>query len=103
MPQFILSHRFPKDFAGSPETAASAKAYFEAIGANVVSRTDLRLDTRQLGNCENTVPNAYTIIDVADAEAAVAMASKWNLLSHGGGIEVRGLTTEPFDLGTPPR
>ena len=73
------------------------------IRPHVVSRTDLASETRQLGDCANTVPNAYTIVNVEDAEAAVAMAGRWNLLQHGGGIEVRRLTTSPFQLEAPTR
>jgi hypothetical protein len=99
MLEFIFTHRFPRDFKGSPATAASAKAYFEEIGENVVSRSDLMFETRKLGDCGNgTEPNAYTIVRAEDAEAAMAMARKWNLLQHGGGLEVRQLTAESIQF-----
>lgn len=102
MAEFALTHRFPTDFTGSPETAASAKAYFEEIGANLVSRTDPLAETRQLGDCgSRTEPRAHTIVTAKHAEAAMAMTGKWPLLHRGGGIEVRALTTRPIRLDMP--
>lgn len=46
MPEFILTHRFPADFKGSPATAAAATAWFQQLGKSVVSRTDPTIETR---------------------------------------------------------
>ena len=93
MPTFFLTHHFPPNFQGSPETAAAATAWFERLGANLVGRGNPAFKTRRLGNC-GTDPEqlAYTLISTDKLEAAVALAEAWPLLAHGGGVEVRELT-----------
>src|SRR5579871_1612187 len=75
MPEFILTHRFPHNFRGAPDTAAAAKAWFDQIAGTIVSRNDLTTETRKLGDCgSGTEPNAYTIVRVDNLEAALALA-----------------------------
>jgi hypothetical protein len=99
MPEFILTHRFPSNFRGSPATAAAAKDWFDQIANTVVSRSDVAVEARKLGACGgDTEPNAYTIVNADDLEAAVALAGGWPLLERGAGVEVRQLTTKEFNL-----
>jgi hypothetical protein len=96
MPTYLLTHRFPKNFQGSPETAAMATAWFERLGTNLLVRSDLRLESRQLGTCgADPEPRAYTLVSTDTLEAAIALAEAWPLLTRGGGVEVRELTSRP--------
>jgi hypothetical protein len=96
MPIYLLTHHFPQGFQGSPETAAAANAWFERLGANLVSRTDRRFETRRLGNC-GIAPElrAYELLSTDTLEEAIALAEAWPLLPRGGGIEVQELTSVP--------
>jgi hypothetical protein len=99
MPTYVLTHHFPKDFQGSPETAAAATAWFERLGANLVGRSDPRFENRRFGNCgTDPEPRAYTLISTDTLEAAIALAEAWPLLARGGGLEVRELKPVPTIL-----
>jgi hypothetical protein len=99
MPEYIITHRFPANFKGAPDTAAAAKAWFGQIASTIVSRNDGTVETRKLGDCgSDTLPNAYTIVNADNMEAAVELAGGWPLLERGAGVEVRQLTTKGFDL-----
>jgi hypothetical protein len=94
MPTYLLTHHFPQNYQGSPQTAAAATAWFERLGSNLVGRSDRRLENRQLGNCgTHPEPPAYTLLSTDTLEAAIALAEAWPLLARGGGIEVRELTS----------
>jgi hypothetical protein len=96
MPTYLLTHHFPKDFQGSPETAAAAAAWFERLGTNLVGRSDRRLETRRLGNCGTDAgPRAYEFLSTDTLEEATALAEAWPLLSRSGGVEVLELTSVP--------
>ena len=103
MPEFILTHRFPNDFKGTPTTAAAARAWFQELGNSLVGRSDPAFETHKLGDCgTDTRLSAYTMVSADSAEAAVAMAGGWPLLEHGGGVEVRQLTKREIDLTVRP-
>jgi hypothetical protein len=103
MPTYLLIHHFPKGFQGSPETAAAAKAWFERLGPNLVSRTDRRFEPRQFGNCGTASElRAFEILSTETLEEAIALAEAWPLLARGGGIELQELTTVPFVLQASP-
>src|SRR5262249_3808473 len=96
MPTYLLTHHFPRNFQGSPETAAAANAWFERLGANLVSRSDRRFETRRFGNCgTDPEPRAYELLPTDPLEEAIALAEAWPLLSRGGGVEVLELTSVP--------
>src|SRR5258708_1497595 len=103
MTEFIFTHRFPNDFKSAPATAAAALAWFQQLGNSVVRRSAPTFETRKLGDCgTDTRPSAYTVVSAESAEAAVAMAGQWPLLEHGGGVEVRELTSREIDLTVRP-
>src|SRR5215469_14889223 len=53
MPMFLLTHHFPANFQGSPETAAAAKDWFARLGATVPgSGSTAPAEPRRLGNCD---------------------------------------------------
>ena len=95
MPMFFLTHYFPRNFQGSPETAAAATAWFARLGDNLTARGNPQAETRSMGNCSNEPDRmlAYTLITADDLQAATALAEAWPLLARGGGVEVRELTT----------
>jgi hypothetical protein len=102
MPTFLIAHHFPKDFQGSPETAAAAKNWFERLGANVVSRTNQAVEPRKMGDCGGDPRRAaYEFISVDSLDAALAWAEAWPLLTRGGGVEVWELTTTPLTIPVP--
>src|SRR6266851_8276051 len=52
MPTYFLTHHFPKDFQGSPETASAATAWFASMGVNLVGRGgNPTVQPQRLGNC----------------------------------------------------
>jgi hypothetical protein len=97
MPTYLVTHHFPQDFQGSPETAAAATAWFERLGANLVSRSDARFESRQFGSCAtDSRLRAYTVISTETLEETLDLAQAWPLLTRGGGVEVRELSALPM-------
>src|SRR5215470_4763434 len=92
---FLLTHRFPKGFQGSPETAAAATAWFAKVGDNLAARGNPSCEPYRLGDCGDEELRAVTLINAEDLEAALALAAAWPILARGGGVEVRELTTAP--------
>jgi len=102
MGTFLFSHHFPRGFQGSPETAAAALAWFERLAPNLAGRTILGAEAHEFGdqNAE-PVPTAFEVIAADGLEQAMSLAEAWPLVSRGGRIEVRELTTEKFTLSAP--
>ena len=97
MGTYLFVHHFPKGYQGSPETAAAAAAWFEQLSPNLAGRTTPTAEPRQLGDAgADPMPSAYEIITADDLEGAMALARAWPLVSRGGRIEVRELTTDTF-------
>ena len=95
---FLLTHRFPKGFQGSPETAAAATAWFAKIGDRLAARGNPSREPYRLGDCGSDEEiRAYTLLAVDDLAAAVDLAQAWPILQRGGGVEVRELTTQRLD------
>jgi hypothetical protein len=104
MGSYLFVHHFPKGFQGSPETAAAATAWFQRLEPNLAGRTPPTAVPRQFGDPgAEPVPSAYEIISADDEVAAINLAKAWPLLTRGGRIEVRELTTEKFTLPESPR
>jgi hypothetical protein len=99
MGTFLFLHHFPRGFQGSPETAAAAVAWFERLAPNLAGRTIVGAEAHGFGdqNAE-PVPTAFEIITADDLEQAMSLAKAWPLVSRGGRIEVRELTTQKFTL-----
>lgn len=97
MGNYLFVHHFPKDYQGSPETAAAAAAWFEQLWPKLAGRTLPTPEPHQLGDPgADPVPSAYEVITADDLDGAMALAKAWPLVSRGGRIEVRELTTERF-------
>ncbi len=89
MTTFILVHRAPQGYKGSPETRARWNDWFERLGANLVDPGNPVFERRTVGNCgAGTVLGGYTLITAENREAAVALAEGCPLLAEGGGVEV---------------
>jgi hypothetical protein len=99
MGTFLFLHHFPTGFQGSPETAAAAVAWFERLAPNLAGRTVVGAEAHGFGdqNAE-PVPTAFEVVTADDLEQAMSLARAWPLVSRGGRIEVRELTTEKFTL-----
>jgi hypothetical protein len=99
MRSYLFVHHFPKGFQGSPETAAAATAWFQRLEPNLAGRTTPAAESRQFGDPgADPVPSAYEVITADDVAVAIELAEAWHLLTRGGRIEVRELTTEKFTL-----
>jgi hypothetical protein len=102
MGSYLFVHHFPKGFQGSPETAAAATAWFEQLEPSLAWRTRPVAEPRQFGDpAAEAVPTAFEVINADDLDQALGMAKAWPLVSRGGRIEVRELTTEKFTLPAP--
>jgi hypothetical protein len=101
MGAFLFLHHFPRGFQGSPETAAAAVAWFERLAPNLAGRTIVGAEAHEFGDeSADPVPTAFEVIAADDLEQAMSLAKAWPLVSRGGRIEVRELTTEKFTLPT---
>jgi hypothetical protein len=90
---FVLVHRAPHNYTGSPEAMAAWNAWFEHLGANLVDRGNPVFERRTVGNCgAETALGGYTLITAADLEAAIALARGCPIVEEGGGVEVGELT-----------
>jgi len=92
MPMFLLTHHFPANFQGSPESAAAATDWFARLGATVPGRGSTAAEEpRRLGDCPTTGERrlAHTLISTDDLETAIAFAEAWPPLARGGGLEVQ--------------
>jgi hypothetical protein len=97
---YLFVHHFPKNYQGSPETAAAAAAWFEQLWPSLTGRTLPEPEPHQLGDAgADPVPSAFEVVTANGLEGAMALAEAWPLVSRGGRIEVRELTTQRF---TPP-
>jgi hypothetical protein len=104
MGTYLFVHHFPKGFQGSPETAALATAWFRQLESNLAGRTPPGSGLRQFGDPEaEQVPAAYEVISADDPQVAMDLAKAWPLLTRGGRIAVRELTTETFTLPESPQ
>jgi hypothetical protein len=99
MGRYLFIHHFPKDFQGSPETAAAATAWFQQLEPNLAGRTPLAAEPPHFGDPgADPVPSAFEVINADDLDGALDLAKAWPLVARGGRIEVRELTTEKFTL-----
>jgi len=76
MDAYLLVHRHPNNYAGSPETAAAWEAWFDKLGDAPVDKCNPVLDDRgAVGKPDTVLPlGGYTIIDAADLEKATQLA-----------------------------
>jgi hypothetical protein len=86
---FILAHRAPQGYRGSPEAMARWNAWFERLGTHLVDAGNPVFERAPVGNCgPDTVLGGYTLVTAATRAEAVALAERCPLLADGGGVEV---------------
>lgn len=93
MPTYVLAHRAPMDYVGSPEAAAAWNARFQRLGDNLQDRGNPVFKQRSVGHCgADTVLGGYTLLTADNLDAALQLAEACPALKAGGGIEVGELT-----------
>ena len=97
MDTYLLVHRHPHNYAGSPETAAAWEAWFDKLGDALVDKGNAVLDDRgAIGKPGTVLPlGGYTIIHAANLEEATQLAGGCPALQAGGAVEVGRLTPHP--------
>jgi hypothetical protein len=97
MDTYLLVHRHPHSYAGSPEAAAAWEAWFGKLGDALVDKGNPVLDGRGAVGKPGTVLllGGYTIINAADLEEATQLARECPALQAGGAVEVGRLTPGP--------
>ena len=98
MSTFLFSYRMPTGYRpGEPEVMDAWNAWFEGLGASVVTRGNPVFESTSLGECgPGTTLGGYTIVRADDLESAVAMAKRCPALRNtGAGIEVGVITELP--------
>ena len=100
MDTYLLLHRHPDNYAGSPEAAAAWEAWFDKLGEALVDKGNAVLDGRgAVGEPGSVRPlGGYTIINAADHEEATQLARGCPALQAGGAVEVGRLTPVPGRL-----
>lgn len=88
---YLLTHHFPANFQGSPETAGVARDWFARLGAMPGFGSTAPAEPNRLGDCLTSRERrlAHTLISTDDLETAMAFAKAWPVLAHGGGVEVQ--------------
>jgi hypothetical protein len=90
MSNFVLSFRGQSDRVVSADEESAWAAWFEQIGGSVADFGHRVGRVSALGSASNA-PDAlagYVVIEAADLDAAVSIASGCPGLRHGGGVEV---------------
>jgi len=97
MDTYLLVHRHPHNYAGSPETAAAWEARFVKLGDALVDKGNAVLDDRSAAGKPGTVLplGGYTIINAANLAEATQLAGGCPALQAGGAVEVGRLTPSP--------
>ena len=97
MDTYLLVHRHPHNYAGSPGAAAAWDAWFGKLGGALVDKGNaVRDDRGAVGEPGIVLPlGGYTIINAADLEEATQLARRCPALQAGGAVEVGRLTPSP--------
>lgn len=91
MPLFVLAYRNPIGYTPTAETTAAWRAWFAGMGDQLADLGKPVVGGRTvLGDCETgrTELGGYSVINVPDLDAAVAIAKGCPLLDGNGGVEV---------------
>ena len=94
MDTYLLVHRHPHTYAGSPGAAAAWEAWFDKLGDALVDKGNPVLNDRSaVGRPGTVLPlGGYTIINAANLEEATQLAHGCPALQAGGAVEVGRLT-----------
>jgi hypothetical protein len=97
MNTYLLVHRHPHDYKGTPDTVAAWEAWFTRLGDALVDLGNPVLDGRSTtGDGGPALPlGGYTIISAENVEEATRLASGCPIIPDGGAVEVGRLTPMP--------
>jgi YCII-related domain len=98
MPLFVLAYRHPIGYTPTAESTAAWRAWFAGMGDQLADLGKPVVGGRAvLGDCGpgRTELSGYSLINVPDLDAAVAIAKECPLLDSSGGIEVGQLGEVP--------
>jgi hypothetical protein len=96
MDTYLLVHRHPHNYTGTPDTPAAWIAWFEELGSNLVDLGNPAFERTGVGNHEGAPPlGGYTIITAEDIDAAMMLAERCPIVCDGGGVEVGVLSPVP--------
>jgi YCII-related domain len=97
MNTYLLVHRQPHDYTGTPEAAAAWEAWFGKLGDALVDKGNAVLSDRSVVGEAGTVPplGGYTIVSAADLDEATRLARGCPILQEGGAVEVGLLSPVP--------
>jgi hypothetical protein len=100
MPNYVLTYHQPLGY--QPRSDADAMAawqrFFEGVADRIIDPGQPVSDRRALGDTgAATQLGGYSVVEAADLDAAVALASGCPTLANGGGVQVGELATLPPD------
>ena len=97
MNTYLLVHRHPHGYTGTPEAPAAWEAWFGKLGDALVDKGNAVLGDRSVsGEAGTVLPlGGYTIVRAEDLEEAAGLASGCPILQEGGAVEVGMLTPVP--------
>ena len=101
MPTFVFAYRRTPGStpAPTPESTAAWRAWFGAMGDDLVDLGKPGAGAGALGNCgPGTELGGYSVISARDLDAALAVAKGCPQLSRDGGVEVAQLVDVPAGL-----
>ena len=94
---YLMVHRHPHAYVGTPETAAAWAKWFEALGDALVDLGNPVLDGRNtVGRPGDMLPlGGYTVVRAKNVDEATALAHGCPILREGGAVEIGKLTPVP--------
>ncbi len=97
MNTYLLVHRQPHGYTGSPRAAVAWEAWFGELGDALVDKGNAVLGDRSVaGEAGTVLPlGGYTIVNAADLEEATRLASGCPIVQEGGAVEVGLLSPVP--------
>ena len=97
MNTYLLVHRQPYGYTGTPEAAAAWEAWFGKLGEALVDKGSAVLEDRSIaGDAGTVLPlGGYTIVRAADLDEATRLARGCPILPEGGAVEVGLLNPVP--------
>jgi hypothetical protein len=97
MTTYLLVHRHPENYTGTPDAFAAWEAWFSELGDAIVDLGNPVLDDRgAAGETGKALAlGGYTIINALDIEDATRLASGCPIIRDGGGVEIGRLTPIP--------